>query len=171
MSCEIFSLTTQSGSSGTTSQNDKGPAQGAPARGGRRRDSCARVAPRSTHHSVAGRRGEQTLAKATSRNTRVTFSLTRVRDFKLLSYKWNIHSSIWRSATTTRRRRTSEGHESGAAQERPSASFVREARVAGRWLVLYSVCVRYCTSPGLSKRARPSKTAIQALSIRGARSR
>lgn len=59
-------------------------------------------------------------------------------------------------------RRGSEGQQRARRRRSgKSTSFVREARVAGRWLVLYSVWVRYCTSPGLSKRARPSKTATQ----------
>ncbi|CAB3224824.1 unnamed protein product [Arctia plantaginis] len=59
-------LTTQSGSSGTTSQNDKGPAGCSGARGGRRRDSCARVA-----HPAPQAIPSQNAARCTLKNDEV----------------------------------------------------------------------------------------------------
>lgn len=102
---------------------------------GRRRDSCACVA-RPALRTIP--------SPAAERNVRVR----RPIDPRNIPRAFE---SSWRSRVRAR-------HRSGS-------SFVREARVAGRWLGLYSVVVRYCTSPGLSKRARP----LLGPSIRGAR--
>lgn len=134
-------LTTQSGSSGTTSQNDKGPA-GCEARDGRA--SCARAAP---------------LLPGTPSPAAARFGRTRWLEIRAFRYRW---SSVWLSLRNPSwedwsNEKTTWFGRSRSGGLRPLFG----ARVDGRRLALYSVYVRYCTSPGLSKRARSSKTATQ----------
>lgn len=134
-------LTTQSGSSGTTSQNDKGPAGERRARRGEEGATAARASltPPPAPRAIP--------SPAAEWDTRVRRPAQPRETFRACPSQ--VHERAY-------------GRGTGA-----STSFVREARVAGRWLALYSVVVRYCTSPGLSKRARP----LLRPSIRGARSR
>lgn len=113
-------------------------------------------------HSVAGLHSEHTRASFHPRNTRVLFRwVYRVLACSHIKIATEDNESAGGDGQEPTRRSNEGQQRARRRRSGKSASFVREARVAGRWLVLYSVRVRYCTSPGLSKRARPSKTATQ----------
>lgn len=125
ISRKILAVTTQSGSSGTTSQNDKGRTGMGKCAGGTRRDSsCARVAiPAPLRHSAVDVRVVRTRTSVRPRNTRVTFSRSQC-----VSSNFPVDDSCVAFTCAEERRR--QGHR--ARHRSGSSSFVREARLAGQ---------------------------------------
>lgn len=130
---DVLSLTTQSGSSGTTSQNDRACGVRGVGRGVTAAARARRFPRALLHHSVVSRHEVCTRASFLPRNTRVIFRwVYRVLACSQMKNATGHNESAGGDGQETTGRGDEGQQRARRRRSGKSASFVREARVAGR---------------------------------------